>query len=429
MPTPLYGNQTNNGSNSTTDVSSGVSAISAISTYRVVDIILDDSDIQKWKKYGEWNGIGTIFIDSVKNPTFNESNSNSKVAAYPLFPNLKYYPLINELVPIIYLPNTNIVNNTNSVSPYYLPPINIWNSQIHNAIPVANTLPETQQRDYEQTTAGATVRRVEDESTEINLGKTFRESNVINIHPLLPYEGDVIYEGRFGNSIRLGSTVNNANIKNNWSNGTGKNGDPITIIRNGQGPLPTESWVPTTENVGNDMSSIYLTSTQQISRFTLASNIVDSYNKLPSTDIPTGVGSYSDKQIILNSGRLVFNANKDSIILSSEKSIHLSSDTTINMDGGTQIVLASPLVRLGITSGTDGMNIQPPVLGDNLNTLLQELSTFMDTLNIAFKNAADSFGAPIASLNAISCDAEDISISINNFIKDKKLLSKNVKIS
>jgi hypothetical protein len=428
MPTPLYGNQTNNGSNSTTDVSSGVSATSAISTYRVVDIILDDTH-KNWKKYGEWNGIGTIFIDSVKNPTFNESNSNSKVAAYPLFPNLKYYPLINELVPIIYLPNTNIINNTTSVSPYYLPPINIWNSQIHNAIPVANTLPETQQRDYEQTTAGATVRRVEDESTEINLGKTFKESNVINIHPLLPYEGDIIYEGRFGNSIRLGSTVNNANIKNNWSNGTGKDGDPITIIRNGQGPLPTESWVPTTENVGNDMSSIYLTSTQQISRFTLASNIVDSYNKLPSTDIPTGVGSYSDKQIILNSGRLVFNANKDSIILSSEKSIHLSSDTTINMDGGTQIILASPLVRLGITSGTEGMNIQPPVLGDNLNILLQELSTFMDTLNIAFKNAADSFGAPIASLNAISCDAEDISISINNFIKDKKLLSKNVKIS
>ena len=215
MPTPLYGNQTNNGSNSTTDVSSGVSATSAISTYRVVDIILDDTH-KNWKKYGEWNGIGTIFIDSVKNPTFNKSNSNSKVAAYPLFPNLKYYPLINELVPIIYLPNTNIVNNTTSVSPYYLPPINIWNSQIHNAIPVANTLPETQQRDYEQTTAGATVRRVEDESTEINLGKTFKESNVINIHPLLPYEGDTIYEGRFGNSIRLGSTVNNANIKNNW---------------------------------------------------------------------------------------------------------------------------------------------------------------------------------------------------------------------
>jgi len=427
MPTPLYGNQTNNGSNFTAGASSGVSTTSAVSTYRVVDIILDDTH-KDWKKYGEWNGIGTIFIDSVKNPTFNGSNSNNKVAAYPLFPNLKYYPLINELVPIIYLPNTNIINNTTSVSPYYLPPINIWNSQIHNAIPAASTLPEPQRRDYQQIEAGA-VRRVTDQSTEINLGKTFKESNINNIHPLLPYEGDTIYEGRFGNSIRLGSTVNNANIKNNWSNGTGKDGDPITIIRNGQGPLPTDPWVPTTENVNNDMSSIYLTSTQQISKFTLASNLVDSYGKLSPTDVPDDVNAYSKNQIILNSGRLVFNATKDSIILSSEKSIHLSSDTTINMDGGTQIVLASPLVRLGIINGTDGINIQPPVLGDNLNLLLQELSVFMDTLNIAFKNAADSFGAPIASLNAVSSDAEDISISIANFVQSKKLLSKNVKIS
>jgi hypothetical protein len=69
------------------------------------------------------------------------------------------------------------------------------------------------------------------------------------------------------------------------------------------------------------------------------------------------------------------------------------------------------------------------VLGDNLNILLQELSTFLTTLSIAFKTAADASGAPIASLNTISGDAEDISISIANFIKDKKLLSKNVKIS
>ena len=427
MPTVSYGNKQNNTQYVAAASTSGMSTTSTILAYRVKDIILDDTH-KDFKKYGEWNGIGTIFIDSTKNPTLNNSNSNTWIPAYPLFPNLKYYPLLNELVPIIYLPNTNITTNTTSVSPYYLPPINIWNSQIHNAIPEINILPPEQKRDYQQIEAGA-VRRVTDQSTEINLGKTFKESNINNIHPLLPYEGDTIYEGRFGNSIRLGSTVNNANIKNNWSNGTGKDGDPITIIRNGQGPLPTEPWVPTTENVGNDISSIYLTSTQQISRFTLASNIVDSYNKLSPTDIPDGANQYSGNQIILNSGRLVFNANKDSIILSSEKSIHLSSDTTINIDGGTQIALASPLVRLGITSGTDGINIQPPVLGDNLNLLLKELSTFMDTLNVAFKNAADSFGAPIASLNSISSDAEDMSISIANFVKDKKLLSKNVKIS
>jgi hypothetical protein len=43
------------------------------------------------------------------------------------------------------------------------------------------------------------------------------------------------------------------------------NGDPITILRNGQ-PTKTspEGWIPITENINNDLSSIYLTSTQKI---------------------------------------------------------------------------------------------------------------------------------------------------------------------
>ena len=60
-------------------------------------------------------------------------------------------------------------------------------------------------------------------------------------------------EGRWGNSIRLGSTVQNK--PNEWSS-VGENGDPILIIRNGQPTdLTQDSWVPTTENVNNDQSS------------------------------------------------------------------------------------------------------------------------------------------------------------------------------
>jgi hypothetical protein len=40
-----------------------------------------------------------------------------------------------------------------------------------------------------------------DQSTEIFLGTTFKERS--NIHPLLPFEGDVIQEGRWGNSILM----------------------------------------------------------------------------------------------------------------------------------------------------------------------------------------------------------------------------------
>jgi hypothetical protein len=393
-------------------------SISQIISSRVRDIILDSSH-PRFVEFGEWNGIGTIFIESTKNPIF--SDQIPLIPATPAFPNIKHFPLINEVVPIIYLTDTDVTDNTTSVSAYYLPPVNVWNSQIHNAIPSSNILPDSQQKDYQQVEAGS-VRRVTDQSTEINLGQTFSENNVIDVHPLLPYEGDIIYEGRFGNSIRLGSTVNNAKIPNTWSS-TGDNGSPIFIIRNGQGPLTTESWVPTTEDINNDKSSIYLTSTQQIPLF-LASNRQDSYRK--STP-PEAAGVYSGEQIILNSGRLLFNAKNDSIILSAEKSIHLTSDTSVNVDGGNQIALVAPKVYLGSTAGAEGTQLQSLVLGENLNIVLGEVASFLTGLGVYFQTATDSVGAPIASLQQAASKANQLGQSIQNIVDGKNLLSKQVK--
>jgi hypothetical protein len=397
------------------------SSTHTIISSRVRDIILDNTH-PRFVEFGKWNGIGTIFIESAKNPVF--SDQIPLIPAYPAFPNIKQYPLINELVPILYLTDTDVTNDTTSVAAYYLPPINVWNSQVHNAIPSSNILPESQQKDYQQVEAGS-VRRVTDQSTEIALGSTFREQNVIDIHPLLPYEGDIIYEGRFGNSIRLGSTVKNANLANPWSF-EGRNGSPIFIIRNGQSnEINTESWVPVVENINDDKSSIYLTSTQQIPLFP-ASTIADSYIK--STP-PEAIARYTGEQILLNSGRLVFNAKQDSILLSAVNSIHLTSKTSVNIDGGKEMVLASPMVYLGSTLGAEGVEIQPPVMGDNLNILLEEISSFFGTLEIAFSTAIDSNGAPIASLQSIAGNASTLSKSISELVKGKNLLSKNVKIS
>lgn len=391
---------------------------SQIISSRVRDIILDNTH-PRFVEFGEWNGIGTIFIESTKSPVF--SDQIPIIPAYPAFPNIKQYPLINELVPIIYLADADVTKDTTSISAYYLPPINVWNSQTHNAIPSTNTLPESQQKDYQQIEAGS-VRRITDQSTEINLGQTFNENNVIDVHPLLPYEGDIIYEGRFGNSIRFGSTVNDAILPNNWS-AVGDNGSPITIIRNGQGPLGTDSWVPTTENINNDKSSIYLSSTQQLP-LTPASSIENSYAKSIK---PENVNKYSSNQIILNSGRLVFNAKDDSIILGARKSIHLTSNTSVNIDAATQVAISSPKVYLGSAEGNEGTQLQSLVLGENLNTLLGEIATFLGTLNIAFQTATDTTGAPIASLSSIASDAEVLSKSIKNIVNGKNLLSKQVK--
>jgi len=153
-----------------------------ITIKRVKDIILDQNH-PKFEEYGEWASIGLIFVEDVTSPSNTLSISN----AYPLFPNIKQYPLLNEIVTVLSLPSTDLEQNANSSRLYYLPPINIWGSQHHNAIPGFSNLPQSQQKDYQQTEAGS-VRKVTDGGTEIELGNIFIEQ--LNINPLQPFEGD-----------------------------------------------------------------------------------------------------------------------------------------------------------------------------------------------------------------------------------------------
>ena len=190
----------------------------------------------------------------------NQSNPSTDSIAKPLFSFVKNYPLKNEVVLI-----TSTDDKDNKISSYYFPLINIWNHPHHNALPYIET-PSNNSNDYQQSIA----RKVEDGSTGINLGDYFQEK--LDIKPLLPYEGDTIIEGRFGSSIRFGSTniSNKVGTPNGWSN-VGELGDPITIIRNGQPKLDDKGWVHNIADISNDISSIYMTSNQQLSNFTPAS--------------------------------------------------------------------------------------------------------------------------------------------------------------
>jgi hypothetical protein len=301
--------------------------------------------------------------------------------------------------------------------------MNLWNSQLHNALPEENTSNPNQIQDYTSSFQGE-VRRPEDNSTEINLGSTFVEANSIDVHPLLPYEGDVIYEGRFGNSIRFGSTVKNAVIQNEWSR-VGKNGDPITIIRNGQTEYDSDPWVPETEDIDKDTSSIWLTSTQKIP-VTPSSNLIDSYAK---SSPPKDPREYTENQIVLNSGRLIFNAKNDAIILGARKTIHLTANESINVDASNYIALTSPKVYLGSSQGTEGTDLQSAVLGEELNLLLADVAVFLETLYLAFTSATDITGTPIGSLLSIACDAQSLSQDILKQVNGKTILSNKVKIS
>jgi hypothetical protein len=336
---------------------------------RVISIVLDETH-PRFKELGEWNALGVIEFDSINSPT---PPNQFYPTARPLDPAGKTFPLINEIVYMLALPNTNIGEFTSTKTNYYINTVGIWNHPHHNAFPQnSNTLPPSQQKDYVQTELGS-VRRVTDQSTEIFLGGTFIERG--NIHPLLPFEGDRILEGRWGNSIRLGSTVKNT--PNTWSS-TGTNGDPITIIRNGQGNQTDEGWIPTIEDINNDDASIYLTSTQKVP-LEASSTSYNSYSNNP----PTTPNQYSGKQVILNSGRLVLNTTEDHLLLSSKQSVNINAITNFNVDA-PQSVIQSSKVLLG------GINATEPVLkGDTTINLLNELVDQLTRLSQALQTSTD----------------------------------------
>jgi len=350
---------------------------SLIVTGRIISIVLDESH-PRFKEFGEWNGLGTIEFDLVDSPT--PPNQLYPVAK-PLDPSVKSFPLINEIVYILALPNTNIGEFASTKTNYYINTIGIWNHPHHNAFPQnSNILPPSQQKDYVQTQLGS-VRRVTDQSTEIFLGRTFVERG--NIHPLLPFEGDKIVEGRWGNSIRLGSTVKNA--PNTWSS-TGTNGDPITIIRNGQGNQTDEGWIPTVEDVNNDDSSVYFTSTQKIP-LEVSSTSYSSYSSNP----PTKPNEYAGKQLILNSGRLVFNSTEDHILLSSKKTVNINAISGFSIDS-PQSVIQSNSVLLG------GVNATEPVLkGDTTINILVDLVNQLQALTVALQTVTPQGGPAVAA--------------------------------
>jgi hypothetical protein len=371
----------------------------------VIDIVLNENS-KYFSTVGGYNGIGTIIYKEI-----NGKKYGTEGFAKPYFSNISNYPLKNELIYIFQLPNPNVQDNINKQSAYYISPINIWNSPHHNGIPnIFNNsdISDSQKQDYQQTEVGA-IRRVQDGSTEINLGNTFVEKS--NIQPLTKYEGDVIVEGRWGNSIRFGSTViSGSQPLNNWSNGS-NNGDPILILRTGQ-YTGSVGFLPTEEHPNATPSSIWLTSTQKLI-LPLPSSY-PSYKK----DKPISVQEYNKPQILIKSGRLVLNSSEDHILLYSNKSINLSAYSSINFDTNGDIILESSKVYLGSKDATEQV-----VLGNTLKTQLDTLITALNTFaTICSSQISQPSGTQLA---AIVSAAETLKNALNK-VNTSNILSDDI---
>lgn len=220
---------------------------------------LDDSGTRN-PDFNSFADIGKINFEILYSSNNTSKSDQMTKSAYPLFSFIKQYPVVNEIVLLMTGPSQALNDNFNNQNLYYFPPYSVWNAVNHNAFPNLEEyfdflVNSQQQPGYEGSTQA--------DSVELPKGYTFSE--VDGIKNLTPFEGDSIIEGRFGQSIRFGSTTPKAKSLNNWSN-SGNNGSPITIIRNGQGRTTDQldKFSTTVEDINTDAASIYLTNGQEI---------------------------------------------------------------------------------------------------------------------------------------------------------------------
>jgi hypothetical protein len=393
---------------------------------RVTDIVLNEQH-DKFNEVGQWNGIGTIFYETI------DLKEQSTGYAYPLNSNYKSFPLANEIVIIILVPSKLIEGQEGFANQtYYFNPISVWNHPHHNAYPGTNTynyLSKEQQNDYDKSGDGY-VRRIEDEGTDIELNYKYYSNPSQNtfiekpdIHPITPFMGDIIFEGRHGQSIRFGSTslptppITLPTSSNDWSN-NGTNGDPITIIRNGQSITANDrGWEPIVENINYDLSSIYLTSYQQIANYSIAN---EEFKSFPT--LPIGPSSYINPQIILNSDRIIINSKSDSVFISGQKSIGISSNENINLESLNSINIDSPSIKLGGTSAS-----QAVLLGDKTIDLLNKLITEIINLSTALKFIQKPTDPTQAIIDTgISTPAGTAITNLNNMLGELESLKSNI---
>jgi len=300
-------------------------------------------------KDGNPNEIYKIRVSTNTSAGFVKQNEG--VFAYPLNPYIKSVPVIGEQVFLLQSISAFNTPSKSASTYYYISPVFIQRSLN------TNPLPKTNKRGFINFNSG-----VYDNPIPItnNIFKKEGFSNgfeeITNLSQLQPFSGDIIFEGRFGQSIRFGYTPKNSGAKKNPNWGSTISNAPITIIRNTQNDTNKKGYDKfVVESISEDDSSIWMTSKQKVA------------TKLASKSVISNISEYTNPQVIINSDRLIFNSRNDSVIVSAKKDIFFS--TTKTKTSVDLIVEALEILANGTFPTSVGPTGPHPQLADILKKL------------------------------------------------------------
>jgi hypothetical protein len=285
----------------------------------------------------------TIRFKFLNRPGNNDENTNTAV---PLNAHIKSIPVPGEIVLIVTAASAFAGNfRLNEGTFYYMNDVNIQSSINYNGVPTSGKVPVSNTTSYQNASYG--VVSSPDQSQPERVKKTFKPLDGQNSLQL--FEGDIVMEGRSGNSVRLSSTINGLTgitKQPTWT--SGNPGDPIMILSNTKKNSSTKGF--RIEDINKDDSSIYLTSTQRIPLKLAGPTTVTNIN------IGTFTQDLSGKQIIMSSDRIVLNAKEKELALSSKNGISITSKGDIVLESSNAITLNAPTINLGYPAIYSGVN-------------------------------------------------------------------------
>lgn len=291
-----------------------------------------------------------VFLDSVK----------------PANVNIKQIPIVGEHVLVFQAYRENSSYYDKKQQWYYLSTLSVQSVINQNILPV-NT--------------------IESQFAEI---KDY-EFKPADISPKQPFKGDVLLEGRWGNTIRLSSTNYESESYSHNPSWIGTVAtDPIIILSNTNADHDRTKF--SIENTENDQSAIYLTTTQKIPSLSLG----HSTRRNPLTSFLPNESDFNKPQLIGIADRIVLKAKTDIVVLDSPKAIVLNTIGDI---------------KLGNDAASESM-----VHG---NVLLQVLNHILDQLSVPIR-----CGSALGSFKQ-NTDIQNARQKLQNLLSSKYFIQKN----
>ena len=393
----------------------------------VVDNIFDGG---AYKGYGKEENINSIMAI----PHIFDGQPKRRVS---LNEDNRYFPLFRGFVDSPAKGDPVLLCTIGGIN-YYLGPLNTennpnWNGDnlymsepsapfvsAENSVEKNNTLAKGESLNFKKINLKRLAKRT---IPELDGGDAYNETH-----------GDLMLEGRHGNSIRVGSRSINPYIiisnsrSSNLNRFEGLNdGSLISITKDGSldDHFPSES-ITFPDGIQQSEDGSPGTQSESTFGFTLSSDLITEPNRLMGTlvssvnnnqDIQELIYGYNQNQALFQSDRITLNTKLDDIYMSSIKDIHIGTGRHLTISTNKYLIIESDKTYLGNPNKeTNKGKMEPMVLGNLLIEILTE------TLAALKEAQGLCTGAPIplvdSTMSPLSVKITKIEQKLNSIISN-----------